>query len=327
MLMEINNESYCGYGLDEWCEKAACEIKRHIAREDADVHFLVGGTQTNFTVISAALRPYQSVISAESGHIHAHETGAVEHCGHKIQTLPHSNGKISAAQIERIAAEYSESPVKEHITEPKMVYISFTTEYGTIYSKKELQDIKRVCQNYGMYLFIDGARLGYGLTSPKSDVTIKDIAQLADVFYIGGTKCGALFGEAVVILANEIKTNFRSNIKQNGGMLAKGWLLGAQFYALFKDTGLYFDITKRANEYAMKIKDAFIAKNIPIFIDSPTNQQFVVLKNSLIEKLADKYTFEFEGKISENENCVRFCTSWSTNEEEVNELVNDILAL
>lgn len=216
-LMETNQHSYCGYGLDEWCERAATEIKAHLGDVDADIHFLLGGTQVNYTVIDAALRPFQSVISANTGHIHAHETGAVEHTGHKIQAIPGENGKLTPNSIAAEANAYRMSGTKEHITQPKMVFLSFPSEYGTIYSRQELQEIRNVCDEYSLYLFIDGARMGYGLGSEQCDVTLTDLAALADVFYIGGTKCGALFGEALVILRDDLKKDFRSCIKQNGG--------------------------------------------------------------------------------------------------------------
>lgn len=325
-LESINNESYGGYGLDEWCFKASGEIKKYLGNANADIHFLVGGTQTNFTVIAAALRPFHGVISADTGHINVHETGAVESTGHKIHTLKSKNGKITAKQIAEEAEFFNTSDIKEHITQPKMVYISFPTEYGTIYTKHELEEISKVCRKYKLYLFIDGARLGYGLGSNGCDITLKDLAELTDVFYIGGTKCGALFGEAVIIINDELKENFRSYIKQNGGMLAKGWLLGLQFYTLFKD-GLYFEITKKADEYALDIKNAFESKGIPSYIESYTNQQFVILPNDVMEKFNKKYIYEFEMKIDEKHSCVRFCTSWSSKKEDVCELVNDIKAL
>lgn len=321
-LASTNNESYGGYGIDVWCERAKNEIKKYIEK-DCDIHFLIGGTQVNFTVISAALRPYQSVISADTGHINVHETGAVENCGHKIISLKSENGKINAEQIAEQGELYYTSEIKEHVTQPKMVYISFPTEYGTIYTKSELEAIHEICQKYNMYLFVDGARLAYGLAAPDCDVTLKDISEYADVFYIGGTKCGAMFGEAVVILNNELKTDFRSYIKQNGAMLAKGWLLGIQFYELFKD-GLYFEIGKRANKFALKIKKAFNERQIPSYIESSTNQQFVVVENKAMDKLAQKYVFEFEARIDDSHSCVRFCTSWSTKEEDVEELLKDI---
>lgn len=319
-LFETNCENYGGYGIDPWCEKAASEIKKYL-QCDADIHFLVGGTQTNVTVISSILRPYQSVISAESGHINVHETGAVEYAGHKITTIATPDGKLTAAQVEQAAKLYLESDIREHIVCPKMVYISQTTEYGTVYTKAELEALSDTCRKYGLYLFVDGARLGYGIAA--SDVTLADLARLTDVFYIGGTKCGAMFGEAVVIVNDDLKPDFRSYIKQNGAMLAKGWLLGIQFDTLFKD-GLYFDITASAISHAMRIKKAFHDKGIPSYIDSPTNQQFVVLHNSDMEKLAEKYVFEFEKKIDDSHSCVRFCTSWSTTQEEIDTLVSDI---
>lgn len=322
-LAETNQESYGGYGLDEWCEKGAREIKKYMNCPEADIHYMVGGTQVNFTVITAALRSYQSVLCADTGHIHVHETGAVEHTGHKVQALPSQNGKISAAQVEEAAMFYRTSDVQEHITQPKMVYISFPTEYGTIYSRQELEDLSTVCRRYGLYLFVDGARLGYGLGSGECDVTLSDLARLTDVFYIGGTKCGALFGEAVVILHPALKVDFRSFIKQSGGMLAKGWLLGLQFYTLFKD-GLYFDITKKAVDYAMELKEAFALKGIPSFIESCTNQQFVVVENRVMDRLAEKYVFEFDRRIDDTHSSIRFCTSWSSTEEEIRSLVSDI---
>lgn len=325
-LSQTNDTAYGGYGLDQWCEAAADEIKKYLDRPDAAIHFLVGGTQTNFTVISASLRPYQSVISAESGHIFSHETGAVEACGHKVEALPATDGKITAAQIAEKAESYRTSGVKEHIPQPRMVYLSHPTEYGTIYSKKELEDIRTVCDEYGLYLFVDGARMGYGLGSPEADLTLADFARLTDAFYIGGTKCGAMFGEAVVILNPALKTDFRSYIKQKGGMLAKGWLLGLQFHTLFRD-GLYFQITKKAVDQAMRLRQAFEEKGIPAYINSPTNQQFVVLENGQMETLAKGYYFEMDHKVDDRHTCVRFCTSWSSTDEDIDSLIADIRAL
>ena len=324
-FIKTNQESYGGYGLDEWCERAAEKIKTHLGSTDADIHFMVGGTQVNYTVIAAALRPYQGVISADSGHIHVHETGAVEHTGHKIHVVKGENGKLSAASVEAEAENYRTSGVKEHITQPKMVYISFPTEYGTLYSKKELEEISAVCRKYGLYLMIDGARMGYGLGAKVNDLKLSDLAALADVFYIGGTKCGAMMGEAVVITNNELKDNFRSYMKQNGGMLAKGWTLGLQFYTLFEND-LYFEITGRADKYAMEIREAFEKKGIDFYIDSPTNQQFVLLSEEQMRKLEKKHIFEYQFPVGEK-HCVRFCTSWSTKPEDVEELKADILAL
>lgn len=320
-LADTNGDSYGGYGIDPWCEKAADEIKKHLACPDAAVHFLVGGTQANFTAIAACLLPYQSAVSADTGHIHAHETGAVEHGGHKILTVPAKDGKIDAGQIEALGEAYRSSPIQEHITQPRLVYISFPTEYGTVYTLPELKRIRAACDNYGMLLFVDGARMGYGLAA--SDVTLRDMAKLADLFTIGGTKCGALFGEALVITNPALKPGFRSYIKQNGGMLAKGWLLGVQFYALFEN-GLYFDICRKAVEQARRIRAAFAAKGVPAYVDSPTNQQFVVLDHDQIEALEKKYVFEPDHAVDDSHMCVRFCTSWHTSEEDVDALEADI---
>lgn len=325
-LEQTNETGYGGYGLDEWCRKASEKIQSYLGRADVDIHFLTGGTQANFTVISAALRPFQSVISADTGHINSHETGAVEHCGHKIHALKAADGKISAKQIRQEALLFAQSGTKEHITQPKLVYLSFPTEYGTIYSRQELTDIRSVCDEYNLYLMIDGARLGYGLGASTCDITLDDLASLADVFYIGGTKCGALFGEAVVIRNDDLKDNFRSYIKQNGGMLAKGWLLGLQFYTLFQND-MYFRITRKADEDAMKLKAAFRTRGIPFYLDSPTNQQFVLLTEEQMASLGQNHVFEYQFPVEPDLHCVRFCTSWSTKPEDLDALIRDIEAL
>ncbi len=321
-----NTENYGGYGLDEWCEKGCQEIKKYLGGIDSDIHFLTGGTQTNYTLIAAALRPFQSVISADCAHIHGHETGAVENTGHKILIQKSTSGKLSASSVAKEAQTYKLSGIKEHITQPKLVFISFPSELGTVYSKSELEDLRRVCDEYGLYLYIDGARLGYGLGAEGGNVTMEDIARYADAFYIGGTKCGAFFGEALVLKNPELKMNFRSYMKQNGAMLAKGWLLGLQFYTLFKD-GLYFSITRNAVIQAMKIKEAFKARGITLYAESPTNQQFAVLTKSRMDKLSEKYIFEYESDLGEGLHCVRFCTSWSTDAGDVDSLVKDISTL
>ncbi len=323
-LAAVNAESYGGYGLDEWCQKGAEAIKACLNAPGAQVHFLVGGTQVNFTVIAAALRPFESVIAADTGHIHVHETGAVENTGHKIQALPHTDGKITAEQIRKEADLFCQSGIQEHITQPKMVYLSYPTELGTLYTKEELEAISGVCREYGLYLFVDGARMGYGLAA--GDLTLADFARLCDAFYIGGTKCGLLFGEALVLTNPALQPHFRSYIKQNGGMLAKGWLLGLQFYTLFKD-GLYFDITRRAVDYARLIKAAFLAKEIPLYIDSPTNQQFVVLTGEQQAQLSQQFTFEFQEALADGRAVVRFCTAWSTTPEDVQALLSAIEGL
>ncbi len=320
-LADTAGESYGGYGVDPWCETAAQAIRTAAGRPDAAVHFFVGGTQVNFTAIAAALRPYQSAVCAETGHIHAHETGAVEHTGHKILTLPSPDGKITAAQVAQVGESYRRSPIPEHITQPKLVYISFPTEYGTVYSLEELEALHSACREYDMTLFVDGARLGYGLAA--SDVTLPDLARLADMFTVGGTKCGALFGEALVITDPALQPDFRSYIKQNGAMLAKGWLLGLQFAALFED-GLYFDICRRAVEMAMRLRDAFAARGIPSYLDSPTNQQFVLLTGPQMDALRDKYTFELDHPLEDGRMCVRFCVSWATTDQDLEALLADI---
>ena len=325
-VTRFNTEANPGYGLDSHCMEAAENIKAACGAQTADVHFVVGGTQTNLLVIAAALRSYQGAVCVKSGHINEHETGAVENCGFKILTAPGEDGKIKASEIEKIASDYESSVVQEHITEPKLVYISFPTELGTLYSKKELTDISETCHRHGLYLFVDGARLSYGLAGENNDVTIQDIASLSDVFLIGGTKCGLFFGEAVVITNTELKTCFRHYMKQKGAMLAKGWLLGIQFNEMFKD-GLYFEIGKKAVELALRIKKAFVEKGIPLASDSPTNQQFVIMKDTDLEKLGKKYYYEYESRVDETHSNVRFCTSWATTDEEIDELVNDIMAL
>ena len=310
-LQKSNFDQTPGYGKDSYCESAKEKIKAACDCPQADVHFLVGGTQTNAIVIDAILQKYEGVIAAETGHVNVHEAGAIEHSGHKVMTLPSHCGKIDAAELATYLEGFWNDPSHEHMVFPGMVYISYPTEYGTLYTKSELSALREVADKYGMSLFLDGARLGYGLTSNESDVTSVDIAKVSDVFYFGGTKCGAMFGEAVVFKNKALSQDFRSYIKMGGGMLAKGWLLGLQFYTLFKD-GLYFEICKRANEYAMMIKKAFEDKNIPFYYDSPTNQQFVILDSKMMEKLSEKYVFEYEKKIDENHACVRFCTAWST---------------
>ncbi len=319
-LSDTEGKSYGGYGIDPCCKKAAKMIKDRLNAKNSDVHFLVGGTQTNFIAIDAALRPYEEVICADSGHINAHEAGAVERCGHKIVTIPNSDGKISASAVAKIAQDYKESVIPEHVTVPRMVYISFPTEYGTIYTKKELSDLYKVCKKYKMYLFVDGARLAYGLGAEKNDVKFEDFAKLCDLFYLGGTKCGAMFGEALVINNDDIKPYFRNMLKQNGAMLAKGWLLGTQFSALMKDD-LYFKLGQDAVKQADRLKKAFARKGIKEYIKSPTNQIFVVIDKALEAKLSKDFVFEFEGKYDSKHDIVRFCTSWYTKDEEIDALI------
>jgi len=322
-LIETNFEQTKCYGMDEYCANARGLIRGLCECESADVHFLVGGTQTNTTVIASILRPHQGVLSATTGHINAHETGAIESTGHKVITLPAENGKLTAAQVEQAYAEHWNDANHEHVVQPGMVYISNSTEGGTIYTRQELQALSDVCRKHGLPLFLDGARLGYALAAEGNDLTLADIARLCDVFYIGGTKVGALFGEAVVITNDALKRDFRYLMKQRGGMLAKGRLLGLQFETLFRD-GLYFDISRHAVKMAMMIRDAFRRRNIPFYCESPTNQQFPILTNEQASALSEKYAFELWTRIDENHSVVRFCTSWATREEDVQELISSL---
>lgn len=318
--METNFEQTVGYGEDHYCEAARAAVRKAVGREDVDVHFLVGGTQANATVISSILRPYQGVLCATTGHINVHETGAIEHGGHKVLALEAADGLLSAALIrEAVEAHYAEDG-PEHTVQPGMVYISFSSEVGTVYSLSQLREISAVCREYGLPLFIDGARMGYGLASEGCDVTLADIAALADVFYLGGTKQGALFGEAVVIVNDALKKDFRYCIKQNGGMLAKGRLLGIQFLTLFED-GLYFLLSEHAVSQAMRIRDAFESKGFGFLVQSPSNQQFPILDNATMERLSSDFLFSFWQKVDDTHTAVRFCTSWATRPEAVDALI------
>ena len=320
-LSDSNYAQTPGYGEDEYCEEARRLIREKCAAPEAYVQFLVGGTQANLIVIAAALRPHQAAIAAETGHIAVHETGSIEASGHKVITLPSADGKISAAQVRECVEGHWADATHEHMAQPALVYISQPTENGTVYSLAELEELSRVCREKGLILFVDGARLGTALVS--SDVTLPDLARLTDVFYIGGTKLGALFGEAVVIMNPAIAKDFRYIIKQRGGMFAKGRLLGVQFGALMKD-GLYERTAKREVELAMKLRAAFEAKGWPLYYDSPTNQQFPIVPDACFEKLAEKYSFSHWGKVDETHTAVRFCSSWATKEADVEQLIADI---
>ena len=322
-LIETNLEQTTGYGEDAYCEAAREAIRKVCDAPEADVHFLVGGTQANFTVISSALKPYQGVLCADTGHINVHETGAVEACGHKVLALPGKDGKITAEQIRNAHDLHWSDESHEHIAQPKMVYISHPTELGTLYTKGELEEIGRVCRECGLYLFLDGARLGYGLMATGTDVTIADIAKICDVFYIGGTKVGALFGEAVVIMNPQLKPDFRYCIKQKGGMLAKGRLLGIQFLELFRD-GLYFEIAKHAIDMAMILKEGLKEKGYSFFMDSETNQQFIMIEDEKLEKIREKYGVTYQQRYDETHSVIRLCTSWATTEENVRSLLADL---
>ena len=325
-LCATNFEQTPGYGTDSYCMEAAAKIKKLCENDSAIVHFLVGGTQTNLTVIAAALRPYQAVISAVSGHINVHETGAVEATGHKVIGLASDDGKITAEQVEREACSQSEIMDPEHAVQPAMVYISNPTEYGTIYSLKELESLSAVCRKWGLSLFVDGARLGYGLTAKDNDVTLADMARLCDVFYIGGTKVGALFGEAVVITDPAINRDFRYMIKQRGGMLAKGRLLGVQFGVLM-DNELYFKVASRANVLAEEIRSTLKKLGYGFMVENTTNQLFPILPDAVLEELEKEFCFSQMGRIDETHRAVRICTSWATREENVKHLCDALVKL
>lgn len=322
-LAQTNMEQTPGYGTDAHCARAAELIRGECGREDVDVHFLVGGTQTNLTVIDAALRPHQAAVCASSGHIHVHETGAVEATGHKILALPSEDGKITARQIRELVHAHRTDESMEHTAQPKLVYISNPTELGTIYSKAELTAISDACRSLGLFLFLDGARLGYGLVSEANDLTMADIARLCDVFYIGGTKVGALFGEALVISHPGLKEDFRYLIKQHGGMLAKGRLLGIQFETLFED-GLYYEISRHALDLARKLRQAILDSGFTFFVDTPTNQLFPIFPDELLEVLSEKYAYTYQCRVSQTHSAVRLCTSWATRGDAVDAFCNDL---
>lgn len=323
-LAETNLEQTPGYGEDCYCQEAADMIRVLCKREDAAVHFLVGGTQANMTVIAAALRPHQGAVGAVSAHINVHETGAVESTGHKVLALPSEDGKITASQVEELYLAHIGDESFEHTVQPKMVYISNPTELGTIYTRAELENLYQVCRKYDLYLFVDGARLAYGLSAEGNDVDLASLAANCDVFYIGGTKVGALFGEAVVILNEELKKDFRYHIKQRGGMLAKGRLLGIQFGELLRD-GLYFELGARADRLADGIREACAKKGYPFLVENPTNQVFPIVPDALLKSWEGRYSYTNQGKIDETHTAIRLCTSWATSKEQVDALVKDIL--
>lgn len=322
-LAETNMIQETGYGFDEFCDSAKAKIRKAIRNEKADIFFISGGTQANLLVISSMLAPYEAVVCAETGHINGHEAGAIENCGHRVLTLPQENGKISAAQVEAFVGAFYEDENHEHMAAPGMVYISFPTERGTIYSKKELTELYSVCRKNGLTLFIDGARLGYGLASPVCDLTLPDLASLCDVFYIGGTKVGALLGEAVVFTGKPAPKHFFTEIKQKGALLAKGRVLGVQFEALFTDD-LYMQISRHAIDMAYKLREILAEKGLPFFIDSPTNQQFVIIDNDRYHKLTEQVAVGYWCPYDENHTVIRFATSWATLPENV-EALRDIL--
>lgn len=315
-LVETNFESLSGYGSDIYSERAVEKIKKACECEDANVFFLVGGTQANLVVISSILDDSEGVISADTGHINVHEAGAIEYTGHKIITFPHHDGKLCAAEVDDYIRNFYSDANHSHCVHPGMVYISHPTEYGTLYSKNELQALSVVCSKHNISLFLDGARLGYGLMSKHTDVTLPDIAKLCDVFYIGGTKVGALCGEAVVFTRKNTPKHFVTKVKQHGALLAKGRLIGVQFDALFLNN-LYFEISKHAIKMAEKLVTVFKEKGYEFFIESPTNQQFIVMDNVKLGELQKNVSLCFWEKYDENRSIVRFVTSWSTKEEDI----------
>ena len=319
-LIDTNLVQMPGYSTDDYCAAAREKIKAACQCPDAQVYFLNGGTQANAIVIRTMLQQYEGVVSAVTGHINCHEAGAVEYSGHKVLPLPQHDGKIDANELDSLIKAFYADGSHEHMVFPGMVYISHPTEYGTLYTKAELEAVAAVCRGWNIPLFMDGARLGYGLMSYDTDVTLQDIAKLCDVFYIGGTKVGALCGEAVVFTHNNAPKYFMTTVKQHGAMLAKGRLLGVQFDALFTD-GLYFDISRHAIDMAMKVKEGFRKRGYELFIDSPTNQQFVILDNDELARISQKVCCCVWEPVDENRTAVRFATSWATTPEAVDTLM------
>ena len=318
-LVATNLEPQSGYGSDEYCKSAAEKIKLACNAPEAQVEFITGGTQTNQAVIASMLRRYEGVIAARTGHISCHEAGAIEYTGHKVFELPQVQGKINAKDIAALVDRFYNDASHEHMVYPGMVYISHPTEYGTLYTLSELTAISETCRSHNIPLFLDGARLGYGLMSYQTDVTLQDITRLCDVFYIGGTKVGALCGEAVVFTHGNRPEHFLTMKKQNGALLAKGRLLGVQFDTLFTDD-LYFRIAKHAIDMAERLKRILSDAGFPFLIESPTNQQFVIIDNATIERLRKDVGFEPWEAIDEDHTAVRFATSWSTTEKELDKL-------
>ena len=324
-LTQTNLEQTEVYGKDPYCEKARDMLRKEAQAPEADVHFVVGGTQANLTVISALLRPHQGVICPETGHINVHETGAVEATGHKILAVKTNDGKLTAAQVEALVNAHYNDGGREHSVQPGMVCIAQPTETGLLYTKQELSDLSHICRQYHLPLYLDGARLAYALAADET-FTLPDLARMCDVICVGGTKCGALFGEALMILNPEWKTDFRYLIKQRGAMLAKGRLLGIQFLTLFTD-GLYTEIAAQANQYADRIRDALKKSGIPCLRETKANQIFPVLNDDFVQFLSDRYTFETWEKPDDSRTVLRLCTSWATTADQIDALVDSIKAL
>lgn len=319
-LLENNLNQQAGYGEDEYSRKAKELIKERMKNPDADIYFVSGGTQANLIVISSVLRPYQCAVSASTGHVLNNETGAIEATGHKILSIEKEDGKLTPEDIIPVLEGHRNVP---HQVMPKLVYISNSTELGTVYTLKELEDLSAFCRENHLYLFMDGARLGHGLTSEISDLALEKVAELTDIFYLGGTKNGALIGEAIVINNPELQQDFAFNIKQKGALLAKGRLLGIQFLELMKND-LYFDLAKHANQQAMKIKNAMKERGVQFLSDTYTNQIFPILSHALIEKLSEKFEFYVWKKIDGDSSAIRLITSWNTGDEPVNDFIEII---
>ncbi|MBR4871704.1 MAG: aminotransferase class I/II-fold pyridoxal phosphate-dependent enzyme [Alistipes sp.] len=323
-LVRTNMEHTVGYGNDDYTAEARDMIREAVGIPDAEVMFLVGGTQTNATAIDGILRRHEGVLAAASGHIAVHESGAIEASGHKVLTLPEREGKVRSEDVEKFIKEFYADETYQHMVAPGMLYISQPTEFGTIYSLEELKALSEVCYRHNIPLYIDGARMAYGLKAEGADFTLRDIARLADVFYIGGTKCGTLFGEALVVTNRELLKNLFPLVKQHGALLAKGRLLGVQFGALFRD-GLYERIGEEAVRLALRIREAFRKAGYKVVIESPTNQQFFQLPNDVIDRLRESISFDYWGPRGERESVVRFVTSWSTTEQDVEMLIAEVL--
>jgi len=318
-LINTNMEQTLGYGEDHYCLEAADMIRNKIGVPDADIHFLVGGTQTNFTALSAFMRPHEAVISSARGHICVHETGAIEATGHKIIAMPTKDAKLKASQIEEAVHYHCD----EHMVKPKVVYITNSTELGTTYSKAELMEIRQMCDRYNLYLYLDGARLASALTAPGCDISLQDLGKLTDAFYIGGTKNGLLFGEAIVITNDKLKEDFRYIIKQKGGLLAKGRLLGLQFKALF-EKDLYFELAQHANDMSTLLRNGISQMGFEFLVDSTTNQLFPIFPATLVKELEKVCSFEHEGPVDAEREAIRFVTSWATNEADVLNLLDQL---
>jgi threonine aldolase len=318
-LAASNYKQEAGYGEDSFCEAAKKAIKDKTGNQNSEIHFVSGGTQTNLIVISSVLKPYESVIAPSSGHIAVHEAGAIEATGHKINTVESEDGKLSVKSIQAVINSHND----EHMVKPRLVYISNSTEIGSIYKKDELNDISTYCKDNNLYLFADGARLGSALTSPKNDLTLSEFSNYVDMFYVGGTKNGALLGEAIVINNDTFKENFRYNLKQKGALLAKGRILGIQFLELFREN-LFFDIGEHANSMALKLADAIKSLDYTFFTEPESNQIFPILPNKLIQALEKKYSFYIWKKIDKNHSVIRLVTSWATNEKVIDNFISDL---